>query len=261
MKNDYDAPEMEIGDDIYESDGLRWMSVLVVILVVCGFFSLAWYAYRTNTGSSVAEDEVMLVEAPDGEYRSRPDDPGGAEFLHKDKEVYNRLVARNPEAAGNVERLMPGAEEPVVERVVSAGETTKSWVNRDINTPSDADRFPQVEKSVSSQAGEASSVIAQSTHKAVQESQQSIPKPQMKPVPGVAPKPRPKEKSVAAGSAAGSMKVQLAALRSRQEAQTMWSRLSARHRDLLGGKKYQVVRADIAGKGTFYRLRVYCRFP
>ncbi len=55
--------------------------------------------------------------------------------------------------------------------------------------------------------------------------------------------------------AASGARVQLGAYRSEGEAMDHWNHLVTASGDLLGGLKPDVVKADVAGKGTYYRLR------
>ena len=50
-------------------------------------------------------------------------------------------------------------------------------------------------------------------------------------------------------------RVQLGAYRSHSEAMDNWNRLISASGDLLGSLKPDVIKADVAGKGTYYRLR------
>jgi len=50
--------------------------------------------------------------------------------------------------------------------------------------------------------------------------------------------------------------LQLAARQRRSDAEAAARAVSARHSGILGGAKPFIVRADIAGKGTYYRVRV-----
>lgn len=61
--------------------------------------------------------------------------------------------------------------------------------------------------------------------------------------------------AVPAGGIAGSWRVQISALRSREAAEAEWNRQKGRHPDLLGNLSLQVQEVDITGKGTFYRVR------
>jgi SPOR domain len=116
MKNDYDAeydPEQIIGSS--GNGGLRWMSMLIMVLVVFGFFSLVWYAY--NASISEQQDENVAVISPENEeYKEKPEDAGGMEIANKDIEAY-QLMRRQPtaqEEVEKVERLLPEAETPVI---------------------------------------------------------------------------------------------------------------------------------------------------
>ena len=64
-----------------------------------------------------------------------------------------------------------------------------------------------------------------------------------------------KSAAPAAGSAGNGYRVQLAALRSNQDARREWTRLRTRHSNLLGRLRHSVVRADLGAKGIYYRLR------
>ncbi len=322
MKNDYDAPEGEAFDEIYQSDGLRWMSIVVVLLVVFGFFSLAWYAYRTNTRPTTEDGEMLVVEGDTSEYKERPENPGGMEFPHQDKEVYNRLVAADEKSMGDqpVERLMPAAEEPIIERQTTdeSGKEATGWINDKLHPTADESSSLKEEKTemIAAEPEKASPQKSEEKQKAVAEearkeevkAQGEIPayvppKPVVKPwVPVERPgqekapvevkkevevqketvtPPHPQNDPIVAQAekfaqekpalpevkktvppaavtppAAGAIEVQLAALRSRAEAETVWNGLAARHRDVLGGKSHRIVTVDIPGKGTYYRLRV-----
>jgi hypothetical protein len=77
-----------------------------------------------------------------------------------------------------------------------------------------------------------------------------------KPAPGPAEKPLavPAEKpALAAGG--GPFRVQIAATRDEAAAHTEWQRLRTAHGDLLGGLSANVVKADLAGKGVYYRVQ------
>lgn len=336
MKNDYDAPEDESGDDYYEPDGLRWISIAVVVLVIFGFFSLAWYAYRTNS-NAVDESSVLLVEADDTPVKEKPENPGGMEFEHKDKEIYNRMVAEEPETAEPVEKLLPEPEEPVVERSGKNKEQLSSWINDKLHPGEiEAKKKPvkespkfikedeepvaeeEAKKSVDSSEEKAETAedkkpvekeTAEDKKEEVKVEKEPLPetsKPEAKedsvevkeapvateavevkpepvketpkPVEKAEPKPvekkpepapkadpivsaaedyaKPATPAPAPSTGGGNFKAQLASLRTRAEAETTLSRLRAKHADLLGGKSFEIIEANIPEKGMYYRIRV-----
>ena len=55
--------------------------------------------------------------------------------------------------------------------------------------------------------------------------------------------------------AAGDYFVQLASVRSDQDARTGWARLQKAHAELLGDLVLDVQRADLGDRGIFYRIR------
>ncbi|MDM9629570.1 SPOR domain-containing protein [Rhizobium sp. S152] len=57
-------------------------------------------------------------------------------------------------------------------------------------------------------------------------------------------------------AAAGSYGMQIASLPSEEEAKKSYASLSKKFAGVLGGRAYEIRKADIAGKGTFYRVRI-----
>jgi len=60
----------------------------------------------------------------------------------------------------------------------------------------------------------------------------------------------------AAASGGQGYRIQLAALRSDDEAQATWKRLQTRHQNFLGSRQPNIVRTDLGGLGTFYRVQI-----
>ena len=72
-----------------------------------------------------------------------------------------------------------------------------------------------------------------------------------------APRPAIAARSAPSVSASGSgYRIQLAALRSDAEAQATWKRLASKHRKLLAGRQPNIVRTELGGLGTFYRVQL-----
>ena len=75
-----------------------------------------------------------------------------------------------------------------------------------------------------------------------------------------APAPRPVVNATpgqpAPAAGGGGYRVQLAALRSQAEAQAAWKRLVKKHRKFLDGYQPDIVRTELGGLGTFYRLQL-----
>lgn len=69
-----------------------------------------------------------------------------------------------------------------------------------------------------------------------------------------APAARPVQSSTA--SSGNGYRIQLAALRSESEAQATWKRLSSRHKNFLGNQQANIVKTELGGLGTFYRVQL-----
>lgn len=75
--------------------------------------------------------------------------------------------------------------------------------------------------------------------------------------PAAAPAAAPAEPAQAAATApVGGYYVQIASLPSEAEAQKSYQSLSSRYSSVIGGKGVDIKRADIEGKGTYYRVRI-----
>ncbi|MCJ9725203.1 SPOR domain-containing protein, partial [Agrobacterium sp. BETTINA12B] len=61
---------------------------------------------------------------------------------------------------------------------------------------------------------------------------------------------------VASASAGGAYGVQIASLPSEAEAQRSQANLKTKFASVIGGHPLEIRKADIAGKGTYYRVRV-----
>ena len=85
------------------------------------------------------------------------------------------------------------------------------------------------------------------------------PAPKPEPEPAVAPQPVVQQQTTATPTGAdmaNMFRIQLAALRSHERAETEWKRLRKAYPDLLGSLKLSVMRVDLGeDKGVFYRLR------
>lgn len=287
MRPDLDDYE-DLNPDNSAAPQGRAMSWLVLGVAVVGFAALAYYAYQSGS-QSVENGEIITVDAETGAIKEAPADPGGEQFPHKDKTIYDALSPYRTDDQ-KVEKLLPEPEEPVIPEpaVGTAAEEktadpTTSYVNgsvdeketTDVKPPADdtaavvkpveepkpADAITPLDKKVSPPPMETVEVKDQPVAtKTTPVKSITTPKPAEKQPEPVkqAPKPAPKKeapKPVAtpASSSGGNYKIQLGAFKSEEEARQTWSRVTAKHGDIVKGSPI-IVKADLAN-GTFYRLR------
>lgn len=112
LDREEDAIDASDYDDERTGEGgvSRWMSLVVVLLAVSGFFGLAWYAYK-NGGEPIDEKETELVQADATPVKEAPANPGGMAIPNQDKTVYN-LVGGKQEGKV-VEHILSSPETPV----------------------------------------------------------------------------------------------------------------------------------------------------
>ena len=115
-------PDLEDFDDLNELDNgprSKAMAWLVLGVALCGFTSLAYYAYHSGS-QSMRDASIAVVEADSAPIKAEPADPQGEQFPNKDKTIYEAIAADDASnGAPHVEKLLPEAEQPTVPQVVA----------------------------------------------------------------------------------------------------------------------------------------------
>lgn len=276
MRPDLDEYE-ELNPEL-DAPRSRAMSWIVLGVAVLGFGALAYYAYQSGS-QSVADGQMLIVEAEEGAIKEAPADAGGEEFPHKDKTIYDALSPYRTDQ--KVETLLPAAEEPVIPepavntteaKSTAKPEATTSYVKPEpkvveekpvveepkkeevkvepVKVTEPAPVAKPVEPVKAPEPAKVEAVEVGDAPVAVKPTAAPAPKPEAKPVVKAEPKPAPKPAPAASG---GNYKIQLGAYGSDAEARQNWSKIAAKHGDLVKGSPL-IVMADVNGK-TYYRLR------
>lgn len=283
--DDFDIDNDISGEDVLTSRRMGWLPRFVVAVTVVGFVALAWYAYKTGT-QSVADEDLIIVEAEKTPLKEKPDDPGGMKFPNQDKTVFETFAGNTQPP--KVERVMPTPEEPIAKKIDLA--ETKSWVNEEAKkkeaATGKAEQIMGVEKPVTELAQKAATISPSAGEEVVSFTKSSAENPKTIAVekPGVVEKPAPLEKPVEVSVApvkttvkqdpkpfavnpvvpaksegkkasSGKVKVQLGAYQSDKEARDAFAKMQKKFSSL-AGRSPTVVKADLGAKGTYYRLRV-----
>jgi len=208
--------------------GGRRGTVAALILIPVFLGAAGWAAWHYLGDLLVVEDayDIPLIRANPGPVKVRPENPGGMQVPDQDKLVYDRM--RGDEKPPEVERLLAWPEPPLPPPTA----TPPAPAEKAATAPLSLTPPPKAAPAVSS-AGE---VLA------------------AKPAP--APPP-PSPKAAAPPAAGGDLQVQLAAVRSPEQARGEWERLRRKNGDLLGKLRLFITKADLGpGKGVYFRLRV-----
>jgi cell division septation protein DedD len=233
--------------------GGPWVFAAVLVVAI-GAGAGGWYFLNDWLIVDDPDAEVPLIRADSGPIKVRPEEPGGMDVPDRDKLVYDRIDGNGERSA--VERLLPPPEMPMAQ-------------------PVPAPEAQGVEERPAAQ--EPSPLIPGTQAPVAKTEPPPVPAPErvvpsvedvlsaMRPPPPVDPKAQdtPAETKLKAEAAkatvpakVGGFLIQLAAVRSRERADTEWQRLRQRNSDLLGNLDLSVMRADLGpDKGVFFRLR------
>lgn len=223
-----------------EENGRRRPLMILSIIVLLGVFAgVIYLAYSQGFKQGAGSGEPPLIRADTSPIKVAPENPGGAEFPHQDKSVYERISGGETSPADEVEQLLPRAEEPmpmtpatpapdqpVTEPLVAAAPTSPV----DAAPVEDAAPVMTPDPSASS-APPVSATVSQPPASAAP----------------AAPS------SATAGT--GGYVVQLAAFRDEPAALAAFAKLQKKFPGELGGMSSDIQRADLGDKGIYYRLR------
>lgn len=225
---------------------LRGITVAIAVIALALFGGLIGYTYLSHSGGPGGP--VPLIKADPRPMKSAPEKPGGMEVPNQDKEIYARIDRNAPQGQGTrVERLLPPPESPMPRpRPPAAPPPLEPEIPAApaIEPPPNAVEVPQPAP-VAPRA--------------------AAPAPTPTPAKPAAPTPAPQQQASApraapaapppAAAGATRYRIQLAALRTNEDATREWEKLRRAHMDLLGPLALNVVRADLGDRGTFYRIQ------
>ncbi len=254
-------------------DGESRFSMMTGTLVALGVVTLAvfagviWYAYKA--GSNQAQTGApAVVMAEQGESKLKPEDPGGANFAHQDKTVYNKIDG----ASEDIEQLLPGSEEPMekpriispstedlppagqpkIVRIPDSGSVTAPPPPEveapEITDPMAGARDESAGNDAASAAGAEDMPVAPEQAPEIAAVGEAAKAPEAPEAPAPADATMP-----AIGG--GAFVLQLGAFRTQESAVAGWKLLTSKHAAILDGLTQAVSEADLGEKGKFYRLQ------
>ena len=235
--------------------GRRVLTGLIALAALGGFAVVVVYSY--DRGAQSAGDKVApVVKAQEGPTRIRPETPGGMAIPNQDKQIYDRLGGQ-PDTA-KVERLLPPPEPVVTKPPPMPKADVPAVPNQPVAAappaPLDSDAAARRAAQAEPASGVADTPAAATKPVAKKQAPRPAPKPtadQMAKIIGDAAKPARK---ASADTTGGRWRVQIASLRSEEAAKRAWTTLRGKHTDLFGKMSMRTVKADIKGKGTYYRV-------
>jgi cell division septation protein DedD len=254
---DVDARDRPVGSGSGAAGGWgrRILTALIAVAALGGFAVVVVYSYDRGT-ESASQQTAPIVKAREGPTRIRPEKPGGMTIPNQDKQIYDRLGG-TPDTA-KIERLLPPPE-PVA---------TKPPPMPEVKIPeipiSPAAGNPSAPATPATSAPPVAAPVAPKPVAAARSDKEPVKFPPKQAPPAVKVTPvetaeRQMAKIVAdATKSAAPVKgwrVQIASLRSEAGGQQTWTALRNKHGDLFGNLSMRLVKAEIKGKGIFYRLQ------
>jgi hypothetical protein len=202
----------------------RLRGPLLMLLVMALSGGGLWVAY--NHSKTRLPGDVPVIQADQGTMKTRPQQPGGMAIPDQDKLVYNQ--GKSP---SQVEKLLPPPETPLPrpappQSAAAGAPPAAPEIPANPTIPA-APSPPPVANVAPSLAAPTVAVVS----------------------PSAAPVP-----SVSASGAVG-YRLQLGAVRTEESAKQEWMKLKKAQGDLLGGLNAAWPRADLGGRGVYYRIQ------
>jgi len=229
------------GFEIRDDDTGRGPLILVLALgVLLIFAGVVWNTYRQ--GVRPTEGGLPVIASDDAPYKRSPDERGGVEVAGQDKAYYDSM-----DGLGDPAVQKTAARNPIDIRrrdpVLAGGPSQASQSAETQTLPPVTDSESSSEDVSVSEPIQIASVQTMAERTAPQ-------------IVDVEEETLPTRAPTVRFAANGSFQVQLSALRSKEAAQTAWTRLQSSAPDLFIGANLDIQRADLGAKGVFYRLRI-----
>ena len=232
-----------------EKSGGGILGKLIIILIVVALIGLSGKAlYDFGKGGSGSNGSLAVIEPNPEPYKVAPEDPGGMDIPHIDKEVYelkNRLDAPIDTAAEQADPIASIIEH---EEKFEAKPLPINKIAIPKKPPkSELKDMPEVVKPKSDKSqpkivtispnGEATTSLAKSSENQLTGAKKiSIEK-------------------ILAKKSGPEIWLQLGTFRTEQEATKAWQTTREKNSDILGGTGIKVTKSDMAEQGIFYRLQ------
>ncbi len=266
--DDFDRDILDIIPERFDADAdshqaraghrLRSALTLALAVVVVGGIVAAGLHFAGNR--QAGSGGIPVIKADDRPIKIRPQDPGGMQVPNQDKLVYERM---DGQSEAHTERLLAPPEQPMLPPPGAAAPPAESAAPVPAAPPAPAP--PPA-------AGGYSPVESRPAAPPPTALAAALPPPApaasapSKPAPARAESRREAEarpahvaQAVAVphhkAPPAGDYVVQLGAVRSAEAADREWKRIEHANAEQLAGLKPDIVRVDLRGKGTFWRIR------
>lgn len=286
---DDDDFQDDFDDEDEEADSGRSLLPMIIALVtVLVFGGLVYFAYTNNYLDSLlagddadAPEAVPVVEAPAGPVRERPADRGGLRVSGQSNEALNPDIRRTETILLDAGPEQPMPLDDLAAAAPADGGGSAAWGDLQPTSPIEMLEPVTTPRAIAAEPATAPAPPSNNPRDALPQAavpQAAVPQadspqqPAPEPVPlRQPPPPEPAPTAVATAparaaqpvaaapvtpqAAAGRYRVQLASMGSQAAARQEWLRLQRQVPDLLSTLPVTIERAEIAGRGTFFRVQ------
>jgi len=231
--------------------GRRILTGIIALAAMGGFCMIVMFSYDKGKEKGAGAGTPVIM-AQQGPTKVKPMNPSGMPIRDQDKGVYDRLDPNSKK--DKIENLLPAPElsmskpapmklPKLSKKEVAMAKTGKPAAESNIVAPSPPP--PPIIDAPTISAVTASAIKAAS-------GMPKIEKKMAKPVKSAKKSVVPIKKMAVLKSG---YRIQIASLKSEKAANVAWRKLQKNHPSLFGNLRPAIVRAVIAGKGTYYRLQ------
>ncbi len=193
----------------------------------------------------VADADLPVVAAVEGPEKVRPADEGGMQPLNQDVAIYDTLSG---EAKSQTEVLLGEPEAPMPLPPPVPAETAPADSDKSSDASGAIPQVPAPAFDVTDDAAAAASKVEPSAGGGT--ASEAVPETPAEPAASTITDVV--EQTASLGAA---FRVQLAAVKTKDGAQSTWQKLQKKHAQLLNGKELTVVEIDKGSDGKFYRVQ------
>lgn len=257
---------------------VRLLPLLIVVVALGGFGGIVGYYYFASSAGGV-DGVAPLIRADQRPVRVRPENPGGMDVPHQDKEIYDKVAGRSAPAPA-AERLLPPPETPLPRpappaastalppappaaapvappSVLGSGPVAPGTLAAAPPRPPGTPAPPQPNVPPPPDVTPPTDVTSQRTIPPPPPGSTALPGATRPAAPAAAPPPAPAPAvAAAAPRVAGGSRVVLASVQSEADAQREWDRLRRQYGAALDGLTPEFVRTDLGARGIFWRIYV-----
>jgi len=204
--------------------------VIIIVMVLVGLFFAVKSLY--HLGKVQMQSGIPVIEASPDAYKTQPEDPGGMEIPHSDKEIYSHLKSPMDEAVN----------EPIDAYSAENSKPTIAELSAK-NTPPDINH-----------AGAVTSTQAKTIK--LNKKGKEIDIAQSSPADDAPPKAKRIDvEKVLAKRTENEYWLQLGTFKSEEEATKAWQEMREKNSDILGALTIKVTKSDMKEQGVLYRLQ------